>query len=80
MEKDFVVNWFAGRSILSYEEIERDIHINYFETGLIDSFAFLELITECEEKFKITFSDDDFSNDEIFTINGLIKILEKANC
>lgn len=79
MKRDFIIKWFAERSILSKDEIEKDICINYFEKGLIDSFAFLELIAECEEKFNITFSDDDFANDTIFTINGLIEILEKAN-
>lgn len=76
MKKEFVVNWFAENSICTREEIEKDLSVNYFEQGLIDSFAFLKLIAECEEKFGISFSDDDFSNDEIFTISGFISILE----
>lgn len=77
MKKEFVINWFAEKSTMSQEELERNLEINYFEQGLIDSFSFLELVSACEEKFGITFSDEDFENDEIFTISGLIHILEK---
>lgn len=77
MRRDFVIEWFADNSTLSREELERDLMINYLESGAIDSFGFLELITTCEEKFGITFSDDDFSDDKIFTVAGLIDILIK---
>ena len=76
MKKEFVVNWFAENSTCTREEIEKDLSVKYFEQSLIDSFAFLNLIAECEEKFGIAFSDDDFSKDEIFTISGFISILE----
>jgi acyl carrier protein len=74
--KDFILDWFASHSILSHEELEKNLKINYFEEGLIDSFAFLDLISECEETLHIEFDDDDFSNDLIFTIEGLINVLE----
>ena len=77
MKKEFVIDWFSENSTMSRKEIENDTSINYLEQGLIDSFAFLELISTCEEKFKIEFSDDDFQNDDIFTIEGLIRIIEK---
>ena len=75
MKKDFIIGWFAENSTLSREELEKDLTINYIETGVIDSFGFLDLISACEEKLGITFSDDDFSNDKIFTIAGLIDII-----
>lgn len=75
MKKDFIIGWFAENSTLSREELEKDLTINYLETGVIDSFGFLDLISACEEKLGITFSDDDFSNDKIFTIAGLIDII-----
>lgn len=79
MEKDFVVNWFIQRGALNSEEMKKAMHANYLEQGWIDSFGFLELIEACEQQFKITFSDEDFSDEAIFTISGLIGILEKAN-
>lgn len=75
MKKDFIIGWFAENSTLSREELEKDLTINYLESGVIDSFGFLDLISACEEKLGITFSDDDFSDDRIFTIVGLIDII-----
>ncbi len=75
-KRDFVLNWFAENGTLSREELEEDTGVNYLELGLIDSFAFLELISTCEEEFGIQFDDDDFQNEDIFTIEGFIGILE----
>lgn len=78
MEENFVVNWFVQRGALTQEEADESMHVNYLEQGWIDSFGFLELIESCEQNFNIVFSDDDFSNEEIFTISGLIETIEKA--
>lgn len=75
MKKDLIIGWFTENSTLSREELEKDLTINYLEAGVIDSFGFLDLISTCEEKLGITFSDDDFSDDKIFTISGLIDIV-----
>lgn len=77
MKKEFIINWFVEKSTMSKEELEKNLDVNYFEQGLIDSFAFLELITACENEFGVIFSDEDFENDDIFTVSGLISILEK---
>ena len=61
MKRDFIIGWFAENSTLSREELEKDLTINYLEAGVIDSFGFLDLISACEEKLGIAFSDDDFS-------------------
>ena len=73
--KEFVINWFANNGAISKEELENDYTINYLEQGIIDSFAFLDLIAACEHEFGIKFRNDDFMNDDIFTISGLIDIL-----
>lgn len=77
MEKEVIIDWFVEHSNISVDEIECDLDINYLEKGLIDSFGFLELISFCENQFGYTFADEDFSNDNIFTINGLINILKE---
>ena len=76
MKREFILDWFSSHSTMSREEIEKNLAVNYLEEGLIDSFAFLEMITTCEETFGISFSDDDFSDERIFSIDGLIHILE----
>ncbi len=77
MKKEFVINWFVDKSAMTKDELEKDLNINYMEQGLIDSFAFLELIAACEKKFGFSFSDNDFSDERFFTISGLIETLEK---
>ena len=77
MAKEYILDWFAKKSTMSREELEKDLDINYFESGLIDSFAFLELTTACEKDLNIAFEDDDFADDAFFTVSGLIRIIEK---
>lgn len=79
MERNFVVNWFIQRGVLTQGKADESMCVNYLEQGWIDSFGFLELIEACEQKFQIVFSDDDFANEKIFTISGLIETLEIAN-
>ena len=78
MEKEFVIEWFIKNSIATKEELVKNQTMNYLDKGYVDSFGFLELITECEEKFQITFCDEDFSDDAIFTISGLIERIKNA--
>lgn len=49
---------------------------NYFDEGL-DSYSFMELIAELEQKYNIEFSNDDFANEDFFSINGLAVIIEE---
>ncbi len=77
MKKEFVLEWFEKNSTMTREELENNLEINYLEEGLIDSFGFLELISACEEQLGISFNDDDFANDEMFTLSGLIATLEE---
>lgn len=78
MKKDFIINWFSEKSTMPRKELEENLDINYLEEGLIDSFGFLELIASCERELDVVLSDKDFENDAIFTISGLIAILEQA--
>lgn len=77
MKRSFVINWFVEHSTLTKEELEENNDINYLEQGWIDSFAFLELLSSCEEQLEIRFSDEDFDNDDFFTIEGFISALER---
>lgn len=76
MKRDFIINWFVDNSALTREQIEADIDMNYLEKGVVDSFGFLGLIAACEEELGIEFDDDDFALDEIFTISGIIDVIE----
>lgn len=77
MIRDFIINWFVDHGTLSREQIDGRMDENYLEAGMIDSFGFLGLIGACEESLGLTFQDEDFSDDAIFTINGMIGLMEK---
>ncbi len=74
MVSNFVINWFKEHSAMA-EDIVNHLDDNYLTNGYIDSFGFLDLIASSEEKFSIKLSDDDFANDSIFTVNGLVAVL-----
>ena len=77
MIRDFIINWFVDHGTLSGEQLKECMDENYFEAGIIDSFDFLSLLGACEESLGLTFQDEDFSDDAIFTINGMIGLMEK---
>ncbi len=73
---EWVINWFVENSDAEEEDIKPNIENNYFESGWIDSFEFMNLISDIEDEFEIEFSNDEFQNRDFATINGLIKILK----
>lgn len=75
MIKNWIYEWFAKNSGVKKDELNLYENKNYLTEGLIDSFGFLSLISACEEELSMEFLDDDFSDDDIFTINGLAKII-----
>jgi len=74
--KEWLINWFEKNSDLTREEIENNVSDDYLAKGLIDSFKFVSFVTEIEEKFKITFSTDEFQNRAFATLEGLSMIIE----
>ncbi|MBI4308465.1 MAG: acyl carrier protein [Chloroflexi bacterium] len=51
------------------------LKLNYFEAKLIDSLGVIELITEVEDHFGISFTDRDFQDRRFSTIGGLEEII-----
>jgi acyl carrier protein len=75
--KNFLINWFELNSDISTKELEENLGANYFEEGWLDSFRFITLITDLEEKFAIEFNHDEFQNRNFSTIEGLIRIISE---
>ena len=75
--KSWVIEWFAKNTGLREEEIEGKAQENYFEKGWIDSFKFISLISEIEETFSISFSNDEFQATSFATIEGLVRTIKE---
>ena len=73
----WLIDWFEKNSDVLRDDIEQNINESYFLRGWIDSLKFINLITDIEEEFKITFSNDEFQNREFATLNGLTDIIKK---
>ena len=67
----WIMNWFQDKS----PDTTLDINDNYFEKNAIDSFGIMELITDIEANYEITFSQDDFQDPRFTNIEGLSNIL-----
>ena len=74
--KNWIIDWFEKNSTATKTDIENNQEENYYNTGWIDSFAFINFISDIEEKLKISFSNDEFQNRDFETIKGLAKIIK----
>jgi acyl carrier protein len=43
----------------------------------LDSVGFLELRVQCEDRFGITISDDDFNADNFATLGGVVALVDR---
>jgi D-alanine--poly(phosphoribitol) ligase subunit 2 len=50
---------------------------NLFETQIIDSFGFVELVRFLESDFKIRIQESDLVSGELTSINGMTGLVEK---
>ncbi len=75
--KIWLEEWFSNNSSKSVEEIKEKEDENYFAEGFVDSFGFISLLSDIEEKFGTTFSNDDFLDRSFATINGLASMINK---
>ena len=73
--KNWLECWFSNNSSKPFEEVKTMGEQNYFNEGLVDSFGFISLLSDIEEKYGVTFSNDDFLDRSFATINGLAKMI-----
>ena len=51
--------------------------INLFDIGILDSFSYLELITDIEKKLKIRFSDKEMFGNHNGNLDYILKLILK---
>ncbi|GAU80036.1 acyl carrier protein [Fusibacter sp. 3D3] len=74
---NYIYKWFADKLDVNVEEIIKNENDNYFNLEWIDSFDFMNLISDIEENFNIEFSSDEFQDRKFSTVRGLTQILEE---
>ncbi len=73
--KIWLEEWFSNNSSKAIDEIRKKSEENYFTEGLVDSFGFISLLSDIEEKYGATFNNDDFLDRSFATINGLANMI-----
>ena len=75
---DWLGTWFTENSTFEETEIRNVISESYFEKGIIDSFTFIQLISDIETEYQIQFANDQFEDRSFATIEGLTAIIERS--
>lgn len=76
--EDKVMNIIFG--VCDNKIIYRNRDINLFETGLIDSMGFIELLVTFEEEFDVDITPEEIKRDQMSTPNQLIEFIrDKTN-
>jgi acyl carrier protein len=74
--KKWLIAWFEKNADISANEAEENASSSYFDKGWIDSFKFIMFVSDIEQEFAISFSNEEFQNRDFSTISGLAKIIE----
>lgn len=56
-----------------------DTATNLFETQIIDSFGFVELVRFLESEFKVSILESDLVSGELTSIDGMANLIEKRS-
>lgn len=75
--KDRVIQIVAAKAdIPGNTEAER-LACDFFKEGVLDSIKIVELVSELESEFGVTFSYEDMQSQQFRTMGGLVALLER---
>lgn len=75
--KKWIIDWFISEGEADENSVKDNLDTNYFTIGFIDSFKFINMIADIEEKYGIEFDNDQFEDRSFSTINGLTNVIER---
>jgi acyl carrier protein len=70
----WLCDWFASRGKIKGDTAAQ-LHVDYFEAGLLTSLEVIEFVSEIEERFGVSFSEQDFQDPRFVTIAGLAELV-----
>jgi acyl carrier protein len=74
----WLCDWFASRGKIKGDTAEQ-LHVDYFEAGLLTSLEVIEFVSEIEERFGVSFSEQDFQDPRFVTIAGLAELVAQQS-
>lgn len=75
--EQLVRDFFAKNAKAPLPDGEEGLKVHYLDTGLIDSFGIVMMISDFEAELGITFSAEDMQSYEFQTVGGLIGIIDR---
>jgi hypothetical protein len=70
-----VVLFFTSRGKFPEGRSKEYLDINYISSGLLESIEFITLITEIEEKYDISFTNEEIQSPQFRTISGIVSMI-----
>lgn len=58
-------------------EVDFNVDVNFFESGLLDSFDVVTLVSALDEEYKISIDGLDVLPDNFSTVNTIVVLLSK---
>src|SRR5277367_2432539 len=74
----WLCDWFVSRQKIK-GDARQQIHADYFEAGLLTSLEVIEFVSEIEERFGVSFSEQDFHDPRFVTIAGLAELVAEQS-
>lgn len=75
--KDFLLSYFNAKGSDPQMSDGDKLAQDFFDSGLIDSFGVIELISAIESQFNISFSPENMQDKRFRTIKGLSEIINE---
>jgi len=69
--------YIRKNSSISAQIDSDDLSGNLFDSGVLDSFAFVELIAHIEGKYRIELDPEDMLDPDLATISGLVELISR---
>lgn len=73
--KEWLLRWFEKKGPVPGATSDAKLKTNYFEAGLIDSLAVVQLVADIEAAFPVRFTDKHYQESRFSTIGGLAEII-----
>lgn len=78
-EIETTIQLFVQEHFLVELGTDFDQTTNLFETQIIDSFGFVELVRFLESEFNVTIQESDLVSGELMSIDGMASLIEKRS-
>jgi len=75
--KKYILNFVKNKLHLSVRDENKLLATDYLGESLLDSFQFMEMISDFEKKFRIRFTSKDLSSGSIRTLGGIESVINK---